>query len=304
VIVDVASEYVGLVERVVAGAKARASEPSADDAETELLRAGGYAMPAIMARFPGPVTIEPERLTDGTLPRVAECGPVLRLVASQRRTALPFVLSHVEDPDVERRFWATYLLTELLYPDVLDPIVQRVFDAEPRVRRAARAAARAFAEGHPKAIVERLELVAMDGGESLDRRALAVEALGEMREALAVPALVPLLDDPNAQVAAAVRVALTAITRQDFGASSQKWQPWWEANKDRHRLEWLIDALMHDQAALRAAAGEELKTITKEYFGYYDDLPKRERERAQSRYRDWWNTVGRVRFTRSASPRG
>ena len=157
---------------------------------------------------------------------------------------------------------------------------------------------------HPTAIVERLEHVATDGGESLDRRALAVEALGETREALAVPALMPLLDDPNAQVAAAVRVALTTITRQDFGASAQKWLPWWDGNKDRHRLEWLIDALMHEQAALRAAAGEELKTITKEYFGYYDDLPKRERERAQSRYREWWNTVGRVRFTRSASPRG
>jgi hypothetical protein len=125
-----------------------------------------------------------------------------------------------------------------------------------------------------------------------------------MREALAVPALVPLLDDPNAQVATAVRTALIAIARQDFGTSSQKWQAWWDANKERHRLEWLIDALMHEQAALRAAAGEELKTITKEYFGYYDDLPKRERERAQSRYREWWNTVGRVRFTRSASPRG
>ena len=100
-----------------------------------------------------------------------------------------------------------------------------------------------------------------------------------------------------------MRGALTVITRQDFGASSQKWQAWWDANRDRHRLEWLIDALMHEQAALRAAAGEELKTITKEYFGYYDDLPKRERERAQSRYREWWNSVGRVRFSRASSSR-
>ena len=303
VIVDVASEYVGLVERVIAGTKPGTSQgSSADDAETELLRAGGYAMPAIMARFPGPVTVELK--ADGPLPRVADCGPVLRLVASQRRTALPFVLAHVEDPDVEKRFWATYLLTELLYPDVLDPIVQRVFDAEPRVRRAARAAARAFAEGHPGAIVERFELVAMDGGEAADRRVLAVEALGETREALAVRALIPLLDDPKAQVVSAVRAALTSIARQDFGASSAKWQAWWDTNKDRHRLEWLIDALIHEEAALRAAAGEELKTLTKEYFGYYDDLPTRERERAQSRYRAWWNTVGRVRFSRSASPRG
>jgi hypothetical protein len=297
VIVDVASEYVALVERVVSG------QMSTDDAEAELLRAGGHAMPAIMARFPGPVTIEPDRLAGGPLPRVAECGPVLRLVASQRRTALPFVLSHVEDPDVEKRFWATYLLTELVYPDVLEHILLRVYDDEPRIRRAARAAARAFADGHPKVIVERLELVAMDGGEPRARRALAIEALGETREALAVPALVPLLDDPDTAVTAAVRGALMTIARQDFGTSSQSWRAWWEQNEGRHRLEWLIDALMHEHAALRAAAGEELKTITKEYFGYYDDLPKRERERAQSRYREWWTTVGRVRFSRASSAR-
>ncbi|MDB4934021.1 MAG: hypothetical protein JWP87_993 [Labilithrix sp.] len=302
VIVDVASEYLDLVDRVARGTPS-AEGQTPDDAETELLRAGGYAMPAIMARFPGPVTIERERLDDGPLPRVAECGPVLRLVASQRRTALPFVLSHVEDSVVENRFWATYLLTELVYPDVLDPILNRVFDDEPRVRRAARAAARAFAEAHPAPIVERLELVAMDGGETRQRRALAIEALGETREPLAVRALIPLLDDPNEQVAAAVRAALTTIARQDFGPSSQKWQTWWTANKDRHRLEWLIDALMHEQAALRAAASDDLKTITKEYFGYYDDLPKRERERAQSRYREWWNSVGRVRFNRASSSR-
>ena len=299
VIVDVASEYVGLVDRVLAGGAGGA----ADDAETELLRAGGYAMPAIMERFPGPVTIERHLLTDGPMPRVAECGPVLRLVASQRRTALPFVLSHVEDPEVEKRFWATYLLTELVYPDTLDPILARVFDEEPRVRRAARAAARAFAEAHPAIIVERLELVAMDGAENRDRRALAIDALGETREAQAVPALIRLLGDPDGEVASAVRGALTAITRQDYGPTAAKWQTWWDANHDRHRLEWLIDALMHDQAALRAAAGEELKTITKEYFGYYDDLPKRERERAQSRYREWWNSVGRVRFSRASSSR-
>jgi hypothetical protein len=297
VIVDVSSEYVSLVDRVIAGG------PSADDAEAELLRAGGHAMSAIMARLPGPITIEPDRLAHGPLPRVAECGPVLRLVASQRRTALPFVLSLVEDPDVERRFWATFLLTELVYPDVIEPLLRRVFDDEPRVRRAARAASRAFADVHPQTIVERLERVAMDGGEPRARRALAVEALGETREPLAVPALAPLLDDPDGEVVAAVRAALTAITRQDFGDSSEKWRAWWSHNNERHRLEWLIDALMHDQAALRAAAGEELKTLTKEYFGYYDDLPKRERERAQSRYREWWNSVGRVRFSRSTPSR-
>jgi hypothetical protein len=291
IIVDVASEYVGLVQRVLDG--------DAEDAETELLRLGGAAMPAIMSAFPGPLTIEVEQLMVGALPRVADCGPVLRLVARQRHTALPFVLSHIEDPDVDKRFWATYLLTELVYPDVLEPVLERVFDDELRVRRVARAAARAFAEVQPAILVERLELVAMDGGEPRPRRVQAVEALGETREALAVPALVPLLDDPDAEVVSAVRSALVLLTRQDFGASSAAWRAWWAEAKERHRLEWLIDALMHEQATLRGAAGEELKTLTREYFGFFEDLTKRERERAQARFREWWTTIGRVRFSRS-----
>jgi hypothetical protein len=296
VIVDVSTEYVELVDKVISGPD--------EEAEASLLRAGGYAMPAILARFPGPITIDEERLASGAMPRVAECGPVIRLIASQRRTALPFVLSHVEDPDPEKRFWATFLLSELVYPDAIDATIARVFDDDPRVRRAARAAARALAESHPQPVVERLEVVAKDKKVPRARRILAIEALGETREASAAGALLALFDSTDPEVAAAVRASLVTITRQDFGTDAKKWSAWWAANKDRHRLEWLIDSLMHDQAALRAAAGEELKTITKEYFGYYDDLPKRERERAQSRYREWWSTIGRVRFSRPASTRG
>jgi HEAT repeat protein len=295
VIVDVASEYVTLVERVLAGPD--------EEAEADLLRAGGYAMPAIMARFPGPITMEDDRLVSGILPRVAECGPIIRLIASQRRTALPFVLSHVESQDPERRFWATYLLTELVYPDAIDPVIARVFDEDPKIRRVARAAARALAEAHGLSVVERLGMIASDRRESVSRRLLAIEALGETREPLAIKALLPLLEEDASDITTATRQALVTVARQDFGLDAKRWSAWWEANKRRHRLEWLIDALMHETRALRAAASEELRLITKEYFAYYDDLPKRERERAQARYRDWWENVGRVRFSR-ASTRG
>jgi hypothetical protein len=43
-------------------------------------------------------------------------------------------------------------------------------------------------------------------------------------------------------------------------------------------------------------AGEQLRLLTKEYFGYGSELAARERERAQQRYRDWWITDGRSRF--------
>ncbi len=304
VIVDVASEYTTLVERVVAGPGDPVAGAPPEDLEFELVRAGGYAMPAIMAQFPGPVTIDRSRLSDVPLPRVAECGPVLRLVASQRRTALPFVLSYIEDPDVEKRFWATFLLTELVYPDVLEPIVARVLDDVARVRRAARAAARAFAEASPFPIVERLGSFAANRGEDADRRVRAIDALGETCEPLAVPVLIPLLDDPEADVVDAAHYALTVIARQDFGTSSKKWSDWWEANRDLDRIEWLIEALVLGDVAVRAAAGEELKAIARESFGYDPELSKRDREKAQNRYRDWWNDVGRIRFSRATSSRG
>jgi hypothetical protein len=116
-----------------------------------------------------------------------------------------------------------------------------------------------------------------------------------------VPLLVSLLGDQDELVAQAAHLALVTVTRQDFGADARRWLTWWSAHGQRHRIEWLVDALMHEEARLRHAAGEELKTITKEYFGYYDDLPKRERERAQQRYRDWWATEGRQRFRRGSS---
>jgi hypothetical protein len=228
---------------------------------------------------------------------------VIRLVASQRRTALPFVLAHVASPDVELRFWATYLLTELVYPDSIDAALGRVFDEDMRVRRVARAAVRALAEAHPAPVIERLAEVANDDRAPWVRRVQAVEALGEAREPSAIPVLLRLVEEATNDIRVASRTALVTITRQDFSLDAKKWSAWWEQNKPRHRLEWLIDSLMHEQRAVRATASEELKNITKEYFGYYDDLPKRERERSQGRYRDWWENIGRVRFSR-ASTRG
>lgn len=291
VIVDVSTEYVDLVDRVIAS--------DDEEAETQLLRAGGYAMPAIMQKFPGPLTIEAERLSQDPLPRVADCGPVLRLIASQRRTALPFVLAHVEAPDEESRFWATYLLTELVYPDAIDAAVARAFDEDAKVRRAARAAVHALAESHPAPVVERLGEFTL--AQTIELRIRAIEALAETREPTAVQVLLPLLEENQAEIAAATQKALINLTRQDFGLEADKWTQWWDDNKGRHRIEWLIDALGHEHRKMRGQAGEELKWITKESFGYYDDLPRRERERSQKKFRDWWDNIGRVRFSRAAT---
>jgi hypothetical protein len=290
IIVDTDREYGVLVDRFLQ------SEGDEHD-EAVLLREGPQAMPAIMARFPGPVRIPREEIGE-PLPRVGECGPLLHLIAGQRRVALPFVLAHVPSDDLARRFWATFLLTELPYPEAVPVLVPRLFDADPRVRLVARAAARALAPVAQEPLLAELGRVLRDPRASRHGKIAVLETFGDIREPLAVPLLIRYLADEDEEVATVARRALIAITRVDFARDQKRWLNWWGQNSSRHRIEWLIDALDHDTPGIRRAAGEELKALTGETFGYYDDLPRRERERAQQRYRDWWASEGRTRFVR------
>ncbi|MCX7635658.1 MAG: hypothetical protein N2Z74_07945, partial [Syntrophales bacterium] len=94
-------------------------------------------------------------------------------------------------------------------------------------------------------------------------------------------------------VAEAARRALVLITKQDYGRRERAWRKWWEKNRHRHRIEWLLDGLAHSSSDIRFAASEELRRVTHENFGYHFDLPKREREEARRRWIAWWEHVGR-----------
>ncbi|HQY62413.1 MAG TPA: hypothetical protein PK141_13525 [Polyangiaceae bacterium] len=289
VIVDVGSEYAALIDRVLAGD---------EDAETKLLHAGQHAMPAILVRFPGTLKVDVAAPPPTGLPRASECGNLLRLVARQRRVALPYLLTVVDERDIDRRFWATYLLSELPYIESIEPAVRALFDPEPRVRGAARVAVRVLGELYPTFTVERLVRVVADARHDAVRKVVAIQLLGELREAGAVEHLVPCLADPQPEVAAAARSSLILVTRQDFGLHIAHWSAWLSANAARQRVEWLIDALAHPASGNRAAALEELQKLTKNTFGYQDEMSKRDRDRMLQRFRDWWAVEGRARFGR------
>ena len=108
--------------------------------------------------------------------------------------------------------------------------------------------------------------------------------------------MIQLLEDPDREVSNGARWSLMVLARQDYGTDRTAWTRFWEQNRNRHRIEWLIDSLTHPSRDIRRAAGDELKSVTREYFGYYDDLPEAERTRAQTRYREWWDAEGRRRF--------
>ena len=291
VIVELDRELEAIVDRVIAG-------EADESAEGELLRQGERAMQVIMSRFPGPITVERSRIvTLPRPPRPSECGPVLRLIAHERRVALPFVLERLGDADPETRGWATHLLCELPYPEAIPPLLLRLRDVDASTRASAAQALASIARVSSQAV--RDALIGLTRSVDPEERAAAMPAIAELGDAGLVPDLVHALGDGGERVVLAANVALVKVTGQDFGHDARGWLRWWEPNARRHRVEWLIDALTHEVSEIRRAVGEELPALTREYFGYSSDLPPRDRQRAQQRYRDWWITEGRERFRRS-----
>ena len=119
---------------------------------------------------------------------------------------------------------------------------------------------------------------------------------GHQRDEGALDLLVRMLDVDEERLREAAHQSLVLITRQDFGRSRDGWAAWASEHRGTHRIEWLIEALMHEDAKLRRLAGDELKHLTQAYYGYQHALPKRDREVAQRKYRQWWESEGRALF--------
>ncbi|WP_437878281.1 hypothetical protein [Sorangium sp. So ce513] len=300
---DLRAEYSSLLQHVLTGGEAGAR------AFAELVRNGETAVSVVAARFPGPLRVDRQRFREqlagpdgaaavAAAPPASQCGPLLELIVAIRRPALPFMTVRSASPDPEVRFWATHVLGELPYPEAANALLPRLFDDNLAVRRiAVRSAALLIAAppaGGP--ILQGLDHIARDREESPARRLSAIETMAEVRAGSAVPALISALTDPHEAIADAAARALVVITRDDHGRDARRWASWWSRNGERHRIEWIIDALTHERPAIRRAAIDELKGVTREYFGYYEDLPRQEREAAQARYRAWWISEGRSRF--------
>lgn len=268
-----------------------------EEAMSELFQMAEQQFARLVERFPGPLGVDRFKAREN-IPPASECGPLLKILVTLRRHTLPFMTVRSASPDVEQRFWATHVLGELLFPESSNAVLPRLFDDDVSVRRVARRAAQALVSaGQPGEPIKRsMENTLQTQDEPMHRRLLAIEAFADIRVPAVVPPLISALADPSDAIVEGGRTALIVVTRQDLGRIADVWRHWWEAHQHEHRIEWLIQALTHESSSIRRAAGDELKLITREYFGYYDDLPPRERERAQERYLVWWRDEGRYKF--------
>jgi HEAT repeat protein len=196
---------------------------------------------------------------------------------------------------VETRFYVTYLLSELVYPEAVALLATRLQDKDNEVRRIAALTLGKFRE------MDQFPGVLLDLRADLQNpdprpRRAAIEALAALGDAESVPPLIKLLADPDQVVVETAVNALVTLTKQDLARNEKRWQAWWERNSHRHRLEWLIDGLVHKAPDIRSAAIAELEQLTGLTFGYSFDMPRREREGIRRRFVDWWAEVGIEQF--------
>jgi hypothetical protein len=269
-----------------------------DSVAEQLVSVGERSLDAVFRYFPGPTYLDRSE-PRSRVPSAAEVGPLLRLVVMFRHGAAPSLTELLDSVDPEQRYYATLCLGEVVHPASLTKLGARLFDSDAPTRRIALETLRAYRRlPEFERVLRLLRSTLTDPSIPLERRRLAAQALADLRDSEAIPALLSGLGDGEPSVRALSHRALVVLSRQDFGEDARSWREWWERAAGRHRIEWLIEALLSDDATIRHEAGEELKKLSGTFVGYYFNLPRRERERAQAQYREWWEREGRSKFVR------
>jgi hypothetical protein len=278
------------VERLIAGL--RQASPEDELPILPLLAAGEGALPALAREFPGGLWFD-RRQPHSSLPEGRNVSPIARAFVAFGEMAVPYLAPLVEHNDADKRYYACLLAAEFIHPELVRPVGKRIFDSDLDVRSVAFRAlsvlsvcSEEFAQ-----LVKMLRSTARDPQNS-ERQVVAVEALGRLRDVGSFEFLLSLLNVANEELVRAAHASLVRLSGQDFGKSTKKWGNWYQKNRSKHRVQWLIDALMHSDPRLRRRASDELKHLTQEYFGYHPTLPRRDRDRARNKYLSWWQQVG------------
>jgi hypothetical protein len=267
-----------------------------------LLQLGEMALPTLVQKFPGPLWFDrnqPHR----RLPRGRDVSGVARALSAFRERGVSYVAPLLDAADADQRFYGTLLASEMVHPAFCEALGRRLFDDDAGTRALALDVIKLFRHFREfDQVLQSVRTLARAPAKDPTRRRVAARALGELRDPKAVTLLIQLLKDDDRQLGQIAHRSLVILTRQDFGDQAKRWEQWNEKHGGQHRIEWLIAALDHATEEIRAAAGEELKRLTQEYYGYHPAASRRERERAQQKYQTWWNEVGRKRFMPTNAP--
>ena len=261
-----------------------------------LLALGEAALPVLAQAFPG--LLRWERTSRRPMPRGRELSGIASALVRFGDRAVPYVSALLSSAHPDVRFYSSLVAAEVVHEDLMDAVAERIHDSDDGVRHIALQLLPRFAEMRGfeeiRTVVRRTARIR---GRDLTRRHHAVDALAALRDAAMIPKLIELLREDDDELVEHVLTALGLLTACTLGRNPRKWESWWERNRSRHRVEWMIDGLSHADEEVRRGAHEELKRLTQEYLGYHPGSPKRDRELIAQKYRDWWESEGQARLS-------
>jgi HEAT repeat protein len=260
-----------------------------------LVDMGDDALAEMVRRFPGP--LDCDRYQESVrLKRVGQHGPLLRALLLFGERAAPFVAPMLDSFDSEVRFYATFLFSEIQAPEALPGLVKRLFDGDRQIRVVALDVIKGF-ESHPEYswAVQEVAAILRASGSSLEKKRLAADVLGELRDPAAIRALAEMLGSVDGILAERCQRALVKITFTDFGFSERRWIAWYETNDALHRIEWALAAINHRVEEIRQSAIDELRRMV----GSAVEWPRgpadhRLRKEIRRRVISWWEREGKA----------
>jgi hypothetical protein len=282
----------GRIDELMAAVQALDDPKGMELAIAEALTRSGEVLAWMAEHFPGKLEVDRFDLGGRHL-KAAQHGPVLDLAVRMGTAAAELLVDKMRDGRKEVRYYATLCASESRPEAAALALVERLFDSDYGVREVALEGL----VGYPaRSLDEALEIPRRAlHSEDLDKIKAAATALAALADVRAIPDLLD-VHGRGGDAAAVVGTALVGLTKQDFGISNKKWRQWWDKNRRKNRIEWLLDGLAARDPEIRRSSAEDLRKATGEYFGYHHDLPRREREQARQRWTEWWNQTGRLRF--------
>ncbi len=282
----------GNVDDLMAAVQAFDDEKGMELAIAEAVTRTPEVLAWMSEHFPGALKVDRFDLGGRHL-KAAQHGPVLDLAVRLGAAAADLLNAKMRDGRKEVRYYATLCASESRPEAVVLTMVERLFDPDYGVREVA---LEGLVGAPVRALEEALEIPRRAlHSEDLDKIKTASAALAALADVRAIPDLLD-VHGRGGDAAVAVGKALVGLTKQDFGINNKKWRQWWDKNRKKNRIEWLLDGLAARDPDVRRSSAEDLRKATGEYFGYHHDLPKRERELARQRWNEWWNQTGRLRF--------
>ncbi|MBN1944749.1 MAG: HEAT repeat domain-containing protein [Bradymonadales bacterium] len=225
-------------------------------AKAEVLLAEEEVLDELQARFPGPVLAEPG-LPNSPL-FASQYGPLLAVVVELGPGFADRLIDLMRSKWREQRLYATLCAQDLRYSKFFHPLIERLFDSDPIIRKMACDALDGYRRhGQFQDVFVALRKALAES--NVNQQTAAAEAIGVLFDEESIPILIDLVDNRSVRVASAAQAALERMVFQSFGSQKSRWLRWYQRNGMQSRDEWLLEGVAHRDERIRTLASEFIR---------------------------------------------